>query len=60
MNTAKIAETFGMVHFAKGGDCIPYQCKDLRDILVGLKVGQGEPLLKAFIRGWMTACLADV
>jgi hypothetical protein len=58
MQTVKVAETFGMIHFAKGGDCIPCQCKNFNDLIKGLKVGESIPVLKAFIRGWTKANLA--
>lgn len=54
----KAAETFGIIHFASGGDCIPCQSSNLNDMIKGMKVGQSVDILRAFIRGWTKANLA--
>lgn len=48
----KIAFNLGCKAFHNGKPCIPALDKDLLSELLGLKVGEGAPLLRAWIRGW--------
>ena len=47
----KIAFNLGCKAFHNGKPCIPALDKDLLSELLGLKVGEGAPLLRAWIRG---------
>lgn len=52
------AETFGMIHFAKGGACIPANCPDVATPPAGATTKEYCAIMKGFYAGWTRANLA--
>lgn len=51
------AETFGMIAHEQGKPAIPTLDMNLPDLIGSLPVGNGEPILDAWLRGWHKARL---
>lgn len=52
-----LAETFGMIAHEQGKPAIPVFDMSLPELIGGLPVGNGEPILRAWLRGWAKARL---
>lgn len=55
------AQVFGQQAFVNGKAAVPAQDKNVMDLLKGNKVGEGAPVLKAWLTGWHEAnACADI
>jgi hypothetical protein len=54
----KLARIYGGVAFESEKPGIPALDENLTELLEGLKVGEGTPIYKAWIKGWAEASLA--
>ena len=53
-----LARAAGAAAFEEGQPCVPALYDTMmHDLIVGVKVGEGEPILKAWIEGWTQANL---
>lgn len=51
------AQVLGTKAFADGKPCIPCRDSELHKLLAGVVVGDGLPILQAWVRGWTLANL---
>jgi len=46
------AEAAGRIAFKRGAKAIPCLDDNLNDLLLGVQVGEGKPILMAWVKGW--------
>ena len=58
LERAAAAQILGNIAFKNGSKCVAGNDTELMKLLEGVQVGNGAPILKAWIRGWTEANLA--